>query len=168
MEYFQILAHDFRFLEPGYYLILCLAFNHWDLNPTDGEITHYPPCVLALHSSKRTKIFFSVLPPYACYSHLLCVGLLVEHITPSPFVLADGLISLTMAKGQRYEVCIDSCVLQLDSIDNNIATLSFLLGKRRNDGLLLDSRLGKVFIFLVLYEWNISIAMLFFSARLGW
>jgi hypothetical protein len=28
----------------------------------------------------------------------------VEHITPSPFVLADGLISLTMAKGQRYEV----------------------------------------------------------------
>lgn len=31
-------------------------------------------------------------------------GLLVEHITPSPFVLADGLISLTMAKGQRYEV----------------------------------------------------------------
>lgn len=71
------------FLEPGYYLILCLAFNHWDLNPAgDGSVTHYPPCVLALHSSKR---------------------LLVEHITPSPFVLADGLISLTMAKGQRYE-----------------------------------------------------------------
>lgn len=71
------------FLEPGLYLIVCLAFNHWDLNPVEGAVTHYPPCVLALHSSKR---------------------LLVEHITPSPFVLADGLISLTMAKGQRYEV----------------------------------------------------------------
>ena len=71
------------FLEPGLYLIICLAFNHWDLNPVEGSVTLYPPCVLALHSSKR---------------------LLVEHITPSPFVLADGLISLTMAKGQRYEV----------------------------------------------------------------
>lgn len=70
------------FLEPGLYLIVCLAFNHWNLNPAEGAVTHYPPCVLALHSSKR---------------------LLVEHITPSPFVLADGLISLTMAKGQRYE-----------------------------------------------------------------
>lgn len=73
------------FLEPGLYLIVCLAFNHWNLNPAEGAVTHYPPCVLALHSSKR---------------------LLVEHITPSPFVLADGLISLTMAKGQRYEVSI--------------------------------------------------------------
>lgn len=71
------------FLEPGLYLIVCLAFNHWDLSPGEGTVTHYPPCVLALHSSKR---------------------LLVEHITPSPFVLADSLISLTMAKGQRYEV----------------------------------------------------------------
>ena len=73
------------FLEPGLYLIVCLAFNHWDLNQlgNDGVVTHYPSCVLALHSSKR---------------------LLVEHITPSPFVLADGLISLTMAKGRRYEV----------------------------------------------------------------
>ena len=71
------------FLEPGLYLIVCLAFNHWNLNQPEGSITLYPPCVLAIHSSKR---------------------LLVEHITPSPFVLADGLISLTMSKGQRYEV----------------------------------------------------------------
>jgi len=70
------------FLEPGLYLIVCLAFNHWNLNQPEGSITLYPPCVLAIHSSKR---------------------LLVEHITPSPFVLADGLISLTMSKGQRYE-----------------------------------------------------------------
>ncbi len=73
------------FLEPGLYLIVCLAFNHWSLNGTptaNGSITVYPSCVLAIHSSKR---------------------LLVEHITPSPFVLADALINLTLSKGQRYE-----------------------------------------------------------------
>ena len=90
------------FLEPGLYLVVCLAFNHWYLNSNnaaaDGSdaqsisspsssssssFTVYPPCVLAIHSSKR---------------------LLVEHITPSPFVLADALISLTQVKGRRYEV----------------------------------------------------------------
>lgn len=44
---------------------------------------NYPQYVLAIHSSKR---------------------LLVEQVTPPPFVLADAIISLTLAKGQRHEV----------------------------------------------------------------
>jgi len=44
----------------------------------------YPEYVLAIHSSKR---------------------LLVEQISPPAYVLADAIISLTLAKGQRHEVC---------------------------------------------------------------
>lgn len=43
----------------------------------------YPDYVLAIHSSKK---------------------ILVEQITPPSFVLADAIISLTLAKGQRHEV----------------------------------------------------------------
>jgi hypothetical protein len=43
----------------------------------------YPEYVLAIHSSKR---------------------LLVEQISPPAYVLADAIISLTLAKGQRHEV----------------------------------------------------------------
>lgn len=45
----------------------------------------YPEYVLAIHSSKR---------------------LLVEQISPPAYVLADAIISLTLAKGQRHEVCV--------------------------------------------------------------
>lgn len=45
----------------------------------------YPEYVLAIHSSKR---------------------LLVEQISPPAYVLADAIISLTLAKGQRHEVFI--------------------------------------------------------------
>ena len=44
---------------------------------------NYPEYVLAIHSSKR---------------------LLVEQISPPAYVLADAIISLTLAKGQRHEV----------------------------------------------------------------
>ncbi|XP_023335582.1 calpain-D isoform X1 [Eurytemora carolleeae] len=58
-------------LEPGCYLVLCMAFNHWhtevSLNPV------YPEYVLALHSSKR---------------------LLVEQLSSSYHLLADAIINL--------------------------------------------------------------------------
>lgn len=47
----------------------------------------YPQHILAIHSSKR---------------------LLVEQISPPAFVLADTLINLTLAKGQRHEVIIEA------------------------------------------------------------
>lgn len=47
----------------------------------------YPQHILAIHSSKR---------------------LLVEQISPPAFVLADTLINLTLAKGQRHEVRVKS------------------------------------------------------------
>lgn len=51
----------------------------------------YPEFVLAIHSSKR---------------------LLVEQVSPPSFVLADTIINLTLAKGQRHEVSlsIDSLI----------------------------------------------------------
>lgn len=67
-------------LERDLYLLVCLAFNHWHTGLDDPSL--YPQCVLAIHSSKR---------------------LLVEQIVPPPFILADAIINLTLAKGQRHE-----------------------------------------------------------------
>jgi len=49
----------------------------------------YPEFVLAIHSSKR---------------------LLVEQVSPPSFVLADTIINLTLAKGQRHEVSLSSLI----------------------------------------------------------
>lgn len=67
-------------LERDIYLLVCLAFNHWHTGIEDPH--QYPQCILAIHSSKR---------------------LLVEQISPSPHLLADAIISLTLTKGQRHE-----------------------------------------------------------------
>lgn len=69
-----------KMLERDLYLLVCLAFNHWHTGLDDPS--QYPQCVLAIHSSKR---------------------LLVEQIVPPPFILADAIINLTLAKGQRHE-----------------------------------------------------------------
>ncbi|XP_030753307.1 calpain-D-like isoform X2 [Sitophilus oryzae] len=69
-----------KMLEPGEYIIVPLAFNHWHTGLDD--CVAYPKYVLAIHSSKR---------------------LLAEHIRPPNFILADSIISLTLAKGQRHE-----------------------------------------------------------------
>ncbi|XP_050085683.1 calpain-D isoform X1 [Anopheles aquasalis] len=69
-----------KMLETDLYMLVCLAFNHWHTGIDD--FMQYPQCVLAIHSSKR---------------------LLVEQITPPPFLLADAIINLTLAKGQRHE-----------------------------------------------------------------
>lgn len=68
-------------LEPGEYVLICTAFNHWHTKsivyPAD-----YPKFLLALHSSKK---------------------LLVETIAPNQFILADAITKLTILKGQRHE-----------------------------------------------------------------
>ncbi|XP_043270299.1 calpain-D-like [Venturia canescens] len=69
-----------KMLERDLYVVVCLAFNHWHTGMEDTS--SYPEYVLAIHSSKR---------------------LLVEQISPPAFVLADAIISLTLAKGQRHE-----------------------------------------------------------------
>ncbi|XP_062536367.1 calpain-D isoform X2 [Armigeres subalbatus] len=69
-----------KMLERDLYLLVCLAFNHWHTGIEDPSL--YPQCVLAIHSSKK---------------------LLVEQITPPPYLLADAIISLTLTKGQRHE-----------------------------------------------------------------
>ncbi|XP_017467427.1 PREDICTED: calpain-D, partial [Rhagoletis zephyria] len=69
-----------KMLERDIYLLVCLAFNHWHTGIEEPQ--QYPQCILAIHSSKR---------------------LLVEQITPSPHLLADAIISLTLTKGQRHE-----------------------------------------------------------------
>lgn len=58
----------------------------------------YPEFVLAIHSSKR---------------------LLVEQVSPPSFVLADTIINLTLAKGQRHEVNHLVNLFILTIINNN-------------------------------------------------
>ncbi|RWS27772.1 calcium-dependent cysteine protease-like protein [Leptotrombidium deliense] len=67
-------------LEPGVYIVVCLAFNHW--HTTFNNADQYPKFLLAIHSSKRS---------------------LVETIPPPSFILADAIIKLTLCKGQRHE-----------------------------------------------------------------
>ncbi|XP_063237124.1 calpain-D-like [Bacillus rossius redtenbacheri] len=69
-----------KMLERDLHMLVCLAFNHWHTGMEDPA--SYPEYVLAIHSSKR---------------------LLVEQVSPPPYVLADAIISLTLAKGQRHE-----------------------------------------------------------------
>lgn len=64
-------------LEQGTYLVVCLAFNHWNTSIPS------PKYVLAIHSSK----------PLQC----------VHRLRPQAFVLADAIISLTLTKGSRHE-----------------------------------------------------------------
>jgi len=68
-------------LEPGCYLVVCFAFNHWHTITSQTE-ADFPEYLLALHSSKRT---------------------LVEQLNSSYHLLADAIISLTVARGQRHE-----------------------------------------------------------------
>ena len=65
-------------LEPGCYLVVCLAFNHWHT----GVTATFPDYILAIHSSKK---------------------LLAEQLSSSYHLLSDSIISLTVAKGQRHE-----------------------------------------------------------------
>lgn len=67
-------------LEPGCYLVVNLAFNHWHTGFNDS--LDFPKYILALHSSKK---------------------LLIEQLNSSFHLLADSIINLTLVEGQRHE-----------------------------------------------------------------
>lgn len=69
-----------KMLEPAEYIVVPLAFNHWHTGLEDAEA--YPRYVLAIHSSKKV---------------------LTEQMIPPQHILADSIISLTLARGQRHE-----------------------------------------------------------------
>lgn len=66
---------------------LCLEIYIFSSSGIEDPV-NYPEYVLAIHSSKR---------------------LIVEQLLPPAYILADSIISLTLAKGQRHEVsfCIN-------------------------------------------------------------
>ncbi|KAF5286769.1 hypothetical protein FQA39_LY04192 [Lamprigera yunnana] len=77
-----------KMLEPAEYVLVPLAFNHWhtgledtEAYPSDQRLILYR-YVLAVHSSKK---------------------LLAEQVIPPTHILADAIISLTLARGQRHE-----------------------------------------------------------------
>lgn len=67
-------------LEPGEYVILCTAFNHWQTKSIQYSL-EYPKFLLSIHCSKQ---------------------LLVETSRPLNHLLADAVIKLAMAKGQKH------------------------------------------------------------------
>ena len=71
-------------LNPGHYVAVCMAFNHWGTSTTeaDGTITEYP-YVLAVHSAQP---------------------LLAEQVSAEGSMISDAVIGLALAKGdKRYE-----------------------------------------------------------------
>ncbi|GBP05145.1 Calpain-D [Eumeta japonica] len=71
-----------KMLEKGFYLVVCLAFNHWHTGLELADSSAWPRHVLAAHSSKP---------------------LVVERPSLHPHILADAIIGLTLARGQRHE-----------------------------------------------------------------
>jgi calpain-15 len=69
-------------LNPGHYVAVCMAFNHWGTSRTaaDGTITEYP-YVLSVHSAKP---------------------LLAEQVSAEGSVLSDAVICLALAKGDKH------------------------------------------------------------------
>ena len=63
-------------LEPGCYLVICMAFNHWHTG-VSVDPSAFPEYILALHSSKK---------------------LLIEQLSSSHHLLADAIINLTLAR----------------------------------------------------------------------
>ncbi|XP_026736436.1 calpain-D [Trichoplusia ni] len=71
-----------KMLEKGFYLVVCLAFNHWHTGLELADSSAWPRHVLAAHSSKPLS---------------------VERPSLHPHILADAIIGLTLARGQRHE-----------------------------------------------------------------
>lgn len=71
-----------KMLEKGFYLVVCLAFNHWHTGLELADSSSWPRHVLAAHSSKPLS---------------------VERPSLHPHILADAIIGLTLARGQRHE-----------------------------------------------------------------
>ncbi|XP_022834522.1 calpain-D [Spodoptera litura] len=71
-----------KMLEKGFYLVVCLAFNHWHTGLEAAGRGAWPRHVLAAHSSKPLAVARPALHPH---------------------LLADAIIGLTLARGQRHE-----------------------------------------------------------------
>ena len=69
-------------LEPGNFLVVCLAFNHWQ-TAAAGDEDQFPRHVLAIHSGRH---------------------LAVQRAPAESHLLADTIVQLTLARGQRHEV----------------------------------------------------------------
>jgi calpain-15 len=67
-------------LQPGHYIVISMAFNHWGTSRAETDRTA-PEYVLAIHSSKR---------------------LLAEQVSVEGCVISDALIRLVLAKGNRH------------------------------------------------------------------
>lgn len=84
MDYSQRQVRNFvgcsLILEPGEYIVMCTAFNHWQTKSIQYSM-EYPKFLLSVHCSKQ---------------------LLVETSRPQAYILADAVIKLAMAKGQRH------------------------------------------------------------------
>ena len=112
-------------LEPGCYLVVCLAFNHWWVSSFilcafdplmfslfDQCFRHtglgsdpglYPDYILALHSSKRLlaeqlSSSYHLLVMFISFTASATISM-KEIISQQ----ADSIISLTVARGQRHE-----------------------------------------------------------------
>ncbi|XP_028035624.1 calpain-D isoform X2 [Bombyx mandarina] len=71
-----------KMLEKGWYLVVCLAFNHWHTGLEAAGGADWPRHVLAAHASKPLRL---------------------RRPRPPPHLLADAIIGLTLARGQRHE-----------------------------------------------------------------
>lgn len=110
-------------LEPGIYIVVCLAFNHW--HTSTCEISNTSIAFRTRHwkflSILCTCIVFFLIisscdlfslsafndseqfPPFLLAIHS-SKRLMVETLPPPSFLLSDAIISLTLAEGQRHEV----------------------------------------------------------------
>ena len=69
-------------LNPGHYVVVCMAFNHWNTSTTEsaGTVTEYP-YVLAVHSAKP---------------------LLAEQDSAEGSTISDAVIGLVLARGNKH------------------------------------------------------------------
>jgi calpain-15 len=71
-----------KVLEPGHYVVVCMAFNHWNTSRGEpDEIIPEYPYVLAVHSAKP---------------------LLAEQVTSEGCVIGDAVIGLALAEGEKH------------------------------------------------------------------
>lgn len=87
-----------KLLEPGFYVAVCLAFNHWDISSAEANKIA-PEYVLTIHSSRP---------------------LLAEHISAEGCVAGDALIGLALAKGQKHDALEGVTVLSLGRCWNGL------------------------------------------------
>lgn len=137
----RLLAHSRRavrrfvgcdvMLEPGEYAVLCCAFNHWHAPASEG-----PGNTAATHRSRSEALGY-MLVVYSCRQ------VVVEQVTASNTTIADAIIQLTEARGERHEVTPPSFrPSRVPGVQQLSAGLKRLSGPGGDDLLLPDPRLG--------------------------